>query len=144
LPAWHLDGAEAPQVVGDELGVEQLEAAGAQARDKVHERDLGGIAPAVEHALAEEGAAQRDPVEPAGERLAVIDFEAVAVTALVELAIERADARIDPGARPAGLGFGATREHAVEVAVDRDGVAIAAHGAREPAGDMKAIERDDA
>ena len=68
LPPRHLDRAEGLQVIGDELRVEQLEAAGPQPRDQMHERDLGRIARAVEHALAEEGAAERDAVEAAHQR----------------------------------------------------------------------------
>ena len=42
-------------MLGEELRVEQAKAAGAQAGKKMDERDLGGVAGAVEHALAEEG-----------------------------------------------------------------------------------------
>ena len=91
-------------MVGDELGVEQLEAAGLEARHQMHQRDLRGVARAVEHALAEEGAAERDAVKPADQLALEIDLDAVAVPALVQLAIEAADALVDPGARPARRG----------------------------------------
>ena len=110
----------------------------------MHERDLGSVARAVEHAFAEERAAERDAVKAADEGFALVDFEAVAMAALVELAIEHADARIDPGARAAGAGLGAALEHRVEVAVDGDGETVGAHGAGEAARHVKAIERDDA
>src|SRR5580692_10754052 len=58
LAARHLGGAEGPEVVGDELGVEQAKAARLEPRDQMHQRYLGGIAGAMEHALAEEGAAE--------------------------------------------------------------------------------------
>src|SRR5262245_23853133 len=90
LPPRHLDGAERLQVSGDELGMEQSVAAGLEARHQMHQRDLRSVARAVEHAFAEEGAAERDAVEAADQSLAVIDFEAVAVPPLVELAIEQA------------------------------------------------------
>jgi hypothetical protein len=45
----------------------------------------GRIARAVERTLFEEGSAERDPVEAARERLALVDFDAVAMAALVEL-----------------------------------------------------------
>ena len=48
----------------------------------MHQRDLGGVARAVEHALAEEGAAERDAVEPADQLVAVIDLDGVAMAAL--------------------------------------------------------------
>src|SRR5437899_5616437 len=114
LPPRHFERAEGFQVVGHELRVEQLETAGPEARDEMHQRDLRGVARAVEHALAEESAAERDAVETADERVAVIDLDAVAMAAVVELAIEHADARVDPGARTPGLRFRAAVEHGVE------------------------------
>src|SRR5262249_44369823 len=68
-----------------------------------------------------ERAAERDAVEAADQRVAVIDFEAVAMPALVELAVESANARVDPGARTAGAGLGAARGHGVEGAGDGGG-----------------------
>ena len=75
-------------MVGHELGVEQAEAAGLQPRDEMHERDLGGVARAVEHALAEEGAAEADAVEPADQRVAVVDLDRVAMADVEQVAIE--------------------------------------------------------
>src|SRR5262249_54323545 len=118
-----LNRTKALEVVGDKLGIEQLEAAGPQTRDQMDEGDLGGVARAVEHALAEEGAAERDPVKTPDQRVAVVDLDAVAMAALVELAIEHADAGIDPGALAAGLWLGAAIQHAVEVAIDHHGKA---------------------
>ena len=86
----------------------------------MHERDLRGVARAVEHALAEEGAAERDAVESADELVAVIDLDGVAMAALEQCAVDAADARIDPGAGAVLLGFGAALDHRVEVAVDMD------------------------
>src|SRR5207253_6239396 len=88
----HLDRPEGAQVIGDELGVEQFESTGLQARHQVHQRHLGGVAGAVEHALAKEGAAERDPIKAADQFLALVGLNAVAMPALVELAIEVADA----------------------------------------------------
>ena len=70
-------------MVGDELRVEQPVAAGFEPRDQMHQRDLGSVARAVEHAFAEEGAAERDAVEPADQIVAVIDFDAVAMAVLI-------------------------------------------------------------
>src|SRR5262249_50005006 len=95
LPPRQLDRTEGLEVIGHELGVEQLEAAGLEPRHQVHERDLGGIARAVKHALAEEGAAERDAVEAADQRLVLVDLEAVAMPPLVQLAVELADALVD-------------------------------------------------
>ena len=105
-------------MIGDELRVEQPVAAGFEPRDEMHQRDLRGIARAVEHALAEESAAERDAVESADQRVAVVDLDAVAMPSLVEPAIERADTCIDPGAGTARLGLGTALDHRIEVAVD--------------------------
>ena len=140
----HLDRAEGAQVVGDELGVEQPEAAGFEPRDQVHQRDLRSVARAVEHALAEEGAAERDAVEPADQIVAVIDLDAVAMAVRVERAVDAADAAVDPGAGAAGLGLGAAVDHRLEVAVDADREGRGAHGARQPPRHVEALERDDA
>ena len=144
LPARHLDRAERLQMIGDELGVEQREAAGAQPRHQMHQRHLRGVARAVEHALAEERAAEADAVEPAGQLAVLVGLDAVAMADVVELLVERADARVDPGARPAGLRLGAAVEHAVEVAVDRDAEAVRADGAGEPRRDVEGVQRNDA
>ena len=95
----HFDGAERAQMIGDELGVEQPVVTGLEPRHQMHQRDFGGVARAVEHALAEEGAAETDAVEAADQRFAVIDFDGMAIAALVELAIKTADAAVDPGSR---------------------------------------------
>src|SRR5262249_7692725 len=83
LPPRHLDRAEGLEMVGDELGVEQPEASCFEPRNQMHQRHLRGVARAMEHALAEESAAERDAVEPTHEGLAVIDLHAVAMLALV-------------------------------------------------------------
>ncbi len=81
-PLRHLDCAERLQVLGDILRVEQAIAAGLEPRDQMHQRDLGRVARAMKHALAEECAAERDTVKAADKFVAVIDFDGVAMTAL--------------------------------------------------------------
>jgi hypothetical protein len=59
---WDVDGAEALQVLGGELGVEQHEPASqAQFLDKMDQADLRGIGGAAEHAFAEERPASETP-----------------------------------------------------------------------------------
>ena len=60
-------GAELPEVLGDELRVEQAEPAISQPRNKVDECDLAGVRLVREHALAEEGAPKRNPVKASHE-----------------------------------------------------------------------------
>lgn len=67
----HFDGAKTAQMLGDELGVEQGEAATEKACDEMHERDLRGVARAVKHALTEEGTSETDAVEASGEFVAL-------------------------------------------------------------------------
>ena len=55
--ARHFDRAEAAQMLGHELAVEQAEAALDQPRHEMDQRHLRGVALAAEHALAEEGRA---------------------------------------------------------------------------------------
>ena len=64
----------------------------------MHERNFRGITGTVEHALAEKRASETDAVEPADQFVAVIDLDGVAVTPLVKLSVEIANAGIDPGA----------------------------------------------
>ena len=55
------------QMFSDELGVEQPVTAGLEPRHQMHQRDLGCVACAVEHAFAEERAAEADAVESADQ-----------------------------------------------------------------------------
>src|SRR3954469_24246662 len=144
LPPRYLDRAENPEVIGHELRVQQLEPAGLEPGHEMHERNLGRVACAVEHALAEERAAKWHAVKTPDEGVALVDFQTVAMAAIVQLAIEDADARIDPGARAVGLRLRAALEHGVEVPVHGDGEAVGAHRADEPRRHVKTIERNDA
>ena len=76
--------AELAEMGGDELGVQQGEAAEAQAGDEVDEGDLGGVAGAAEHALTKKGAAEDDTVEAADEAAVLPDLDAVGVAAGVQ------------------------------------------------------------
>src|SRR5215203_7098734 len=110
----------------------------------MHECNFGRIAYAMEHAFAEEHAAERDAVETADKHPTVVNFDAVAMTAVVQLAIEITDAVIDPGALAAVLRLGAAVDYALEVAVNRDRESVGAHRAGEPGRDMEAVKRNDA
>src|SRR3954468_3224632 len=139
LPPRHFDGAENPEVIGHELRVQQLEPAGLEPGHEMHERNLGCVAGAVEHALAEEGAAEGHAVKTADKGIALVDFQAVAMAAIVQLAIEDADARIDPGAWAVRLWLRAALQHGVEVMVHGDGEAVGAHRADEARRHVKTI-----
>src|SRR5689334_15447573 len=79
-------------MLGDILGVEQLESTGDQSRHQMHQRHFRSVADAVKHALAEKGAAETDAIEPAGEIAVLPDLDAVAMAELVQAEIEVADA----------------------------------------------------
>ena len=101
LVAAHLDRAEPGEMTGDELRVEQGEAAIYQPRHEIDERDLARVARSGEHALAEEGAAEMHAVKPADERAVLPDLDRVAMAEREQLAIEAPDAPVDPGRAPA-------------------------------------------
>ncbi len=131
-------------MVGHELRVEQRKAARPQPRDEVHQGDLRGVARVAEHALAEKRAAKAHAVKPAHQPVAVIRLDRMAVPNVVEAAIELADAHIDPGARSPRGGRGAAVDHAVEITIRNNGVALGFHQARKPRRDMETVERDHA
>ena len=79
LAAPDLGGAELGQVRRHPLQIEQREVAGPQALDQRGQRDLGRVGLDVEHRLAEEGAAQRDAVEPPDEAALAPAFDRVSL-----------------------------------------------------------------
>src|ERR1700761_917001 len=93
-----------------------------ESRDQMDQRNLRCVAPEMEHALAEKRAAEADAIEAADQFVAVIDFNGMAIAALVKLAVEIADADIDPGPRASRPRFGAALDHGIEIAVGDDGV----------------------
>src|ERR1700730_4934516 len=144
LAAGHFDGAKCPQMIRNELRIQEFESPRFEPSDEMDQRDLGRVARPVDHALAEESAAKGNAVESAHEIVPLVDFEAVAMPPLVELAIERADSSVDPGTRTARPGLGAGLEHRIEVALDGHGEMVGAHGPCEPRRNVKAVKRDDA
>ena len=142
--ARQLLGAELRQVRGDELGVQQPEAAKAQSRDEVHQGHLRGVPRHAEHALAEEHAADRHAVEAADQMAVLAGFHRVGVAELVQFAEQPLDLRVDPGVVATGGGLGAAGDGGGEVLIDRDGEGVRQHGAGEPARQMEAVQRQDA
>src|SRR5690606_13464324 len=97
-----------------------------------------------EHALAEEGAAECNAVEPTDEVIVVPHLDGVAVAQVEKVAIERADALVDPGgaaSRPRG---GAAFDHPLDIGVDADVEGNGAQGAGQPPGYVNAVEGKDA
>ena len=144
LAAVDFDGAELLQMLGDELRIEQREAAPRQAGAQVDERHLAGVARSREHALAEVGPVQRHAVEPADQPPAGPGLHRVAVARLEQVAIEPPDLAVDPGGAPAGPGRRAAVDHALEVAVDPDLVDALADGACKPSRHVHLVQQQDA
>ena len=111
---------------GEELAVEQAEPAHPEPRDEISERDLGGVAGAAEHALAEEGRAEPDAVEAADQAVVLPALDRMGVAAIVELGIGGLDLGVDPGVGPVRGGRGAGRNGGGEGAVGGDREAVRA------------------
>jgi hypothetical protein len=126
-------------VLGRELGVEQPEPAGPEAREQVDERDFGGVAGAMEHAFAEEGPAQADAIKAADQLLTVVSLERMGMTGGEQFAIEPHDLVVDPGL----LALGAGAHHRFKRPVGGDPVSIRPHRLGEAARDDKPVERED-
>ena len=113
---------------------------GLEPRHQMHQRNLGSVAGAVEHAFAEKGAAEADAIKAADQFLAVIDFDRMAVAALVEFAVQVVDAGVDPGPAASRHRLRAAVNDGVEIAVDHDGETVGAHGARQAIRHVEAIQ----
>ena len=74
----------------------------------------------MKHALAEKRSAEADAVQPADQIVSVINFDRVAIAALVELAIKLSDPLVDPGARAPRLRLSAAIDHRLEVPINKD------------------------
>src|SRR5215831_5372202 len=143
LVALDLDRAELPQMIGDELRVEQQEAAADQARAQIDERHLAGVALDGEHALAKVGAMQRYSVEAADQPPARPCLHGVAIASIIEVAVKRPDLAVDPGGAPAGLGRRTTVEHAFKIGIDPDLEDALADGTCKPLWHMHPVQRQD-
>ena len=80
----------------EELAIEQGKTADTQPRDQPGERDLRCIGDAADHRFAEESAAQRQPVEPAGEPITVPHLDRMRMALLVQRDEGGFDLAVDP------------------------------------------------
>ena len=101
LGPWQVAGAEAGQVGGDHLDVDQAAAGLGQAGGQVDQGDLGGVGGQVEHGLAGEHPADRDPVQAPDQLAARPHLQAVGVAEVVQALVGGPHRRRDPG--PAAL-----------------------------------------
>ena len=138
------DGAELAQMVGDELGVQQHEAASEQPPHQMHQGDLGGVGTPAEHALAKERAAERNAVKAADQFATGPGLDAMGMAAAVQIHEKILNFVIYPGGPAPRGGRGAGRHDSFESAVDDDLVSLPAHGAAQAAGEVKAVEGQNA
>ena len=74
----------------------EAEAAGAQARCQMHERDFGSIRCAVKHAFAKKSRTNFDTIKTANAHAIQKCFDRMHETEIIKIAVEFADALIDP------------------------------------------------
>jgi hypothetical protein len=141
LPPGDLLRPELRQVLGQELRVQQGEAAADQPRRQVDQGDLRGVGLAAEHALAEEGAGERHAVEAAHQPPLAPALDGVRMTLRMEFGVQLLDGVVDPGLAAVQRGLGAKRDDRAEGGVDADLEVVLTHGARQAPGHVEAIER---
>src|SRR5262249_38182265 len=106
---------------------------------------FAGVTRTREHAFAEECGAERDAIKAANETTVFEDFDAVRIAAAMQLDIERADLRADPGLGAVALARrGAAVDDGVELPIDRESEGPAADRSRKPARQMEIPDRDQA
>jgi hypothetical protein len=124
-------------VVGEELAIAQGEMANTEPRDEKGKRDLGRVGFAAEHAFREEGAAQRNAINPANQPILTPDLDRVSLGAGMKGEHRLFDRTVDPGLRPVG----ATQQDVQEVAVGGHGEAARAQAFGEASRTVKAVQR---
>jgi len=123
-----LYAAEVGEVWSEELHIEQGEATGVEALDKINEGDLGGVGAAGEHGLAEEGAAKADTVKATKECISfrVAEFDRMSMAACVQVGVELLDEGVNPCVFAARCGFGAGFDSGREILIEGDVVVFSA------------------
>ena len=125
-------------MLGRELRVEQPEPSGAKAREQMHQRNLRGVPGAMEHAFAEEGAAQAHPVKAADQGVPLVGLNRMRTAGGEQFAVEPHDLVVDPGL----LALGAGAHDRFERAVCDHAESIRPHGLGEAARNDEPIERE--
>jgi hypothetical protein len=131
-------------VLGLELAIEQGEAAGLQPRDQMREGDLRGVAHPGDHRFAEEGSAEREAVEPAGQPVAVPALDRMREAAAVELEEDALDRAVDPGVGPVRRDSAQSRMMLFEFRIGGDAETIGEDRLAERARKVEIVERQDA
>ena len=120
LPAGDETGAEAPEMGGFDLAVDEVEMEFLQAGNECDEGRLGGVRPCREHRFAEEDVAEGDAVKPAHKRSFLPDLDGVDVAEVVEGDVGLLHLLRDPGAVLAGAGLPTGGDHLSEGMIESD------------------------
>ena len=126
-------------MIGHELAVEQPVSPHPEPRDQPGERHLGRVGRAREHALAEEGGAERHPVQAADQHPVAPAFDRTGVAELVEPHIALLDLAVDPGL----VALGAAPHDLPEGCVAGHLEPAGAQSLPERAREAEAVERQD-
>ena len=137
----NLDRAERGKMWRHELRVEQPETALREPRGKMHEGNFRGVRCAMKHALAEEGRAEMDAIEPARKSPAAPAFDGMDSPNVKQLPVKPPDSRIDPGFLAAAGCCGATFDDGIKIVVDPDFEPVRPHSLGEAARYNEAIKR---
>lgn len=129
-------------MLGARLCVEQFIAALVESLDQGGERDFAGVALVVEHAFAEECAAETYAIEAAGELVVLPGFDAVGMTQFMQADEGGDEFFVDPGVLDS---VGHAGSHSgLEVVIDADFEFFLADELAKGLGDVELIEREDA
>ena len=126
-------------MLGHELAVEKSEAAGTKPRDEPGQRHLRCIGRAAEHALPEECAAERDPVDSSNQPAVQPHLQRVGEALGIEGFHRILDGPVDPGLRPVR----AAGEDACEIAIAGHREAARAQPLRQRPREVETIQRQD-
>ncbi|MNT06565.1 hypothetical protein D3C72_1412360 [compost metagenome] len=113
-------GAQAMQVVGRHLAVDQDKAGLLQVLDQGHETYLGGVVGAAEHRLAEKQPAHGQAVQAAHQFTVLAYFNRMGEALLMQFEVGRLHAVGDPGAIGVVAGRRAGFDHGGKILVETD------------------------
>lgn len=136
-------GAQAVQVAGRHLAVDEDEAGVAQMADQRDEADLGSVVGAAEHRFAEEQPAHGQAVEAADQLSLLPDLHGVGNSAQVQLLVGQLHRRGDPGAVGVVTRRGTSLDHRPEVTVESDFEALLAQALGQAAGNVQFVGEQD-
>ncbi len=137
--ARHRARAQAGEVRGFHLAVDQAESPALQLPRQPHQRDLGGVGFAAEHGFAVEHAADRHAVETADQLAVAPGFHRMRVAGLEQAGVGRHHRRGNPGAACPLPWRGAGAHHLGEGGVDTQLEAGVAHALGQRTGDAHLV-----